>query len=56
MTDRASLAMSSSDSRPIRSPSLARETVVILSTMSRLGWRIPIASSASTGMRNSGTA
>ncbi len=53
-TDRASLAMSSSDSRPIRSPSLGRGTVVILSTMSRLGWRMPVVSSESTGMRNSG--
>lgn len=52
--ERPSLARSSSDNWPIRSPSLERGMVVILSTISRLGCRIPVVASASTGIRNSG--
>ena len=46
--------MSSSDRRPTRSPSFERGTVVILSTISPLGWRIPVVLSASTAIRNNG--
>lgn len=46
--------MSSSPSRPILSPSLGRETVVILSTIKALGSRIPFVASGTIGSRNSG--
>lgn len=52
--DRPSRVVSSSERRPTRSPSFERGTVVILSTISRLGSRIPVVSFASTGIRNNG--
>ena len=52
--DRPRRVMWSSDKRPTRSPSFERGTVVILSTISRLGWRIPVVSFASMGIRNNG--
>ena len=48
---RQRLTMSSSASRPIRSPSFDRETVVILSTINRLCSRKPLRSLGSTGIR-----
>ena len=46
--------MSSSDNRPIRSPSLDRGTVVILSIFKLLGWCSPFSSSGATGRRIKG--
>ena len=47
--------MSVSETRPIRSPSLAFGIVVTLSTMMRLGTLNPFALSGYTGIRRSGT-
>jgi hypothetical protein len=54
MMARPSRSMSSSASWPMRSPSLARGTVVSLSTISRLGSRNPLTASGVTGSRISG--
>jgi protein involved in polysaccharide export with SLBB domain len=51
---RLSRSISSSSSRPIRDPSFVFGTVVILSTIRRLGERSPFRSVGSTGSRNSG--
>ncbi len=53
-TARPRATISSSPSRPIRSPSLERGTVVILSTIKLHDSRSPLMSSASTRIRNNG--
>lgn len=48
MSERSMSAIRVVDTRPIRTPRFDRRTVVILSSMAKLGWEIPVVGGTAT--------